>query len=64
MQNRISDNGVREFRNPFRNYENVCLMMWAKAQDSWQKGTVNKTDRLQRSNSVPKWPKVIKVLTC
>jgi len=39
-------------------------MMWAKAQDSWQKGTVNKTDRLQRSNSVPKWPKVIKVLTC
>jgi len=24
---------VREFKNPSRNYENVELMMWAKAQD-------------------------------
>jgi len=30
----VSDNAVREFRNPCRNHENVGLMMWAKAQDT------------------------------
>jgi len=39
MENRpavqcISDNAVREFWNPCRNYENVGLMMWATTQDT------------------------------
>jgi len=38
MQNTVckslSDNAVREFRNPCRNYENVWLMMWAITQDT------------------------------
>ena len=30
----VSDNAVREFRNPCRNDENVGLVMWSKAQDT------------------------------
>jgi len=40
----VSDNAVREFRNPFRNYENVGLMTWAITKDTRQKTMVNKTD--------------------
>jgi len=37
-----SDNAVHQFKNPYRYHENVGLMMWAKAQDTWQKTMVNK----------------------
>jgi len=44
MQNTVCDNAVRQFRNSFRNLENVGLMMWEKVQDICQKTVVNKTD--------------------
>jgi len=40
----VSDNAVREFRNPCRNYDNVGLIMWAKTHDTSQKTMLNKTD--------------------
>jgi len=40
----VSDNAVREFRNPWGNYKNVGLMEWATTQDTRQKTMVNKTD--------------------
>jgi len=40
----VSDNAVQEFRNRYRIYENVGLMMYAKTQDTWQRTIVNKTD--------------------
>jgi len=33
----VSDNAVREFRNPCRDYQNVGLMIWAITQYTWQK---------------------------
>jgi len=40
----VSANSVWEFRNPCSNHDNPGLMMWAKAQDTWQKTMVNKTN--------------------
>jgi len=43
MQN-VGGSAVREFRNLCRNHENLGLMMWEKAKDTWHRTMVNKID--------------------
>jgi len=40
----VSDNAVQLFRNPCSNHDNAGLMVWAKAQDTWQNAMVTKTN--------------------